>query len=164
MALRSPRVSGGDARYLSVEERTVLITRHHIAQLWRPGLVAFIALLAALLLSPTAGSSGVSNAAWLVALALLLRLGWRVLLWYNDTLVVTDKRIFEISGILTRNVASMPLRMLTDVTYQRPLGGRILGYGTLVVESAGQDQALSRIEYLPEPDNFYQTVTTLVFQ
>lgn len=158
------RSSQGDSRYLSVEERTVLIVRHHVAQLWRPGLLAFIALVGALLLSPTTGSSGLSNTLWLIALALLLNLGWRTALWYTDNIVVTDKRIFEISGIITRNVASMPLRMLTDVTYRRSFAGRILGYGALIVESAGQDQALSRIDYLPEPDAFYQTITTLVFQ
>jgi len=154
----------GDPRYLSVEERIVLIVRHHVAELWRPALQAFAVVVAALLISPVTGSTGLSNLLWLLSLAVLLRLGWRTALWYVDSIVVTDKRIFEVSGIITKNVASMPLRMLTDVTYHRSLGGRILGYGTLIVESAGQDQALSRIAYLPEPDSLYQTITTLVFQ
>jgi len=158
------RNPGGDSRYLSVEEREVLIVRHHVAQLWRPGVPALVLLVASLLLSPTSGASGLSNLLWLVTLAFLIRLAWRTWLWYVDSIVVTDKRIFEVSGIITKNVASMPLRMLTDVTYKRSLGGRILGYGTLIVESAGQDQALSRIDYLPEPDHLYQTITTLVFQ
>lgn len=151
-------------RYMSVEERTVLIVRRHVVVLWRPGLTAFVALVAALLASPTSGTSGLSNILWLVALAFVLRLAWRAALWYVDSIVVTDKRIFEVSGIFTKNVASMPLRMLTDVTYRRSLSGRVLGYGALIVESAGQDQALSRIDYLPDPDNVYQIITTLVFQ
>lgn len=154
----------GDPRYLSVEERMVLIVRHHVAELWRPALSAFVLLVAALLFSPTAGASGLSNVLWIVALGFLLRLGWRTWLWYVDSIIVTDKRIFEVSGIITKNVASMPLRMLTDVTYRRSIAGRILGYGSLIVESAGQDQALSRIDYLPDPDNVYKTITTLVFQ
>jgi hypothetical protein len=56
----------------------------------------------------------------------------------------------------------MPLTRVTDMTYQRSLLGRILGYGDLIVESAGQDQALSRIEHLPRPDDFYRTITSLV--
>ena len=77
-------------------------------------------------------------------------------------IVVTDQRIFEVSGVLTRKVASMPLTRVTDMTYRRSLLGRLLGYGDLIVESAGQDQALSHIDHLPDPDGFYRTITSLV--
>ncbi len=56
----------------------------------------------------------------------------------------------------------MPLGKLTDVTYRRSIAGRLFGYGDLIVESAGQDQALSHIDHLPHPDDFYRTVTTLI--
>ena len=75
---------------------------------------------------------------------------------------MTDRRIFEVSGLVTRKVASMPLSKMTDMTYRRPILGRILGYGELHVESAGQDQALSRLDHLPNPDEFYRTITYLV--
>jgi hypothetical protein len=41
----------------------------------------------------------------------------------------------------------MPLTKVTDLTFQRTLGGRILGYGTVIAESAGQNQAFERINY-----------------
>jgi hypothetical protein len=150
-------------RYLARNEETVLIVRRHVAVLSTPATWALVALVAALLLSPVSGTSWISDILWLVALVFLARLGWAVLEWVNDKIVVTDKRVFELSGVLTRNVASMPLRAMTDLTYQRTLGGRMLGYGTFIVESAGQDQALSRIEYLPEPDKVYRVITGLVF-
>ncbi len=56
----------------------------------------------------------------------------------------------------------MPLTRVTDMTYRRSIAGRLLGYGDLIVESAGQDQALSRIERIPHPDHFYRTITSLV--
>jgi PH (Pleckstrin Homology) domain-containing protein len=68
-----------------------------------------------------------------------------------------------IEGILTRKVAIMPLNKVTDLTYERSLAGRMLGYGVFVVESAGQHQAFSRIEYLPTPDSLYHDVSTLLF-
>lgn len=150
-------------RYLARNEEPVLIMRRHVAVLWGPITTAVVAFLAALLLSPLSGSSPVSDLLWLVAVLLLLRLGWRVLWWVNDRIVVTNKRVFEIAGIFTRNVGSMPLRAMTDLTYRRTLSGRMLGYGTFIVESAGQDQALSRIEFLPEPDRVYKVITGLVF-
>ncbi len=56
----------------------------------------------------------------------------------------------------------MPIGGVIDMTYRRTIMGRLLGYGDLVLESAGQDQALSSIEKLPKPDDFYRTVTGLV--
>lgn len=112
--------------------------------------------------SPSEGSDRIDIVLGVIALAFAARLGWKVWQWRSDTIVVTDQRIFEVSGVLTRKVASMPLTRVTDMTYQRSLLGRLLGYGDLIVESAGQDQALGRIEHLPHPDGFYRTITSLV--
>jgi len=39
----------------------------------------------------------------------------------------------------------------------------MLGYGTIVVESAGQNQAFERIKYVPRPEEVYEAVSELVF-
>jgi hypothetical protein len=57
----------------------------------------------------------------------------------------------------------MPLTKVTDLTFQRNLGGRILGYGTVIVESAGQNQAFERINYIPRPGEVYEALSELVF-
>ncbi len=57
----------------------------------------------------------------------------------------------------------MPLGKVTDLTFERSLGGRMLGYGTLIVESAGQIQALNRIDYMPRPEEIYEALSELVF-
>ena len=57
----------------------------------------------------------------------------------------------------------MPLRKVTDMTYERSVLGRLLGYGEFIMESAGQDQALSRVPYLPRPDSLYLEVSQLLF-
>ena len=79
-----------------------------------------------------------------------------------DRIVVTDRRIFEVSGILTRKVASMPLAKLTDITYRRSLLCRLFVYGELIVETAGQEQSLQHITHLPRPDDVYRTIAWLV--
>jgi hypothetical protein len=53
---------------------------------------------------------------------------------------------------------------VTDLKYVRSLAGRILNYGELVLESAGQQQAISTIDHLANPDEFYRDVTTLLAQ
>lgn len=156
----------GPGRYLAGDETVVLQARRHLAVLTRPAVEAAAAvalgLLAGVVLSPAAGGDLLDTAAGLFALWFLVRFMWRTWEWWADRIFVTNKRIFEVSGLLTRKVASMPLGNLTDVTYQRSLWGRLVGYGELIVETAGQAQALSRISYLSNPDDFYRAVTGLV--
>ncbi|MDQ3577268.1 MAG: PH domain-containing protein, partial [Actinomycetota bacterium] len=67
------------------------------------------------------------------------------------------------TGVLTIKVLMMPISKVTDLTYKRTAFGRIFGYGTIVVESAGQIQALNNIEYLPRPEQVYDAISELVF-
>jgi uncharacterized membrane protein YdbT with pleckstrin-like domain len=96
-------------------------------------------------------------------LAGLIWFGWNWAQWYTEEFVITDRRVLLITGMIGRRVAIMPLSKVTDLTYERSIAGRLLGYGVFVVESAGQNQALSRIDYLPTPDKLYQDVSTLLF-
>lgn len=156
----------GRTRYLADAEILVMEVRRHPAVLIGPVgaavVVAAAAAAAGFVTSPARGSDPVDVVAGVVAAAFALRAAWRWWEWRVDRIVVTDRRIFEVSGLVTRRVASMPLGKVTDMTYRRSLLGRILGYGDLLVESAGQRQALDRIDFLPKPDHFYRTVTSLV--
>jgi hypothetical protein len=49
------------------------------------------------------------------------------------------------------------------MSYARPPVGRLFGYGEIVIESAGQDQALRRITHLPDPDALYLEICELLF-
>ncbi|HEX5859843.1 MAG TPA: PH domain-containing protein, partial [Microbacterium sp.] len=64
---------------------------------------------------------------------------------------------------IRRKVAMMPLLKVTDMTYDRSLLGRIVGYGTFVLESAGQGQALSVITHVPDADTHYRAICTQLF-
>ena len=86
-----------------------------------------------------------------------------MLLWREDWFVVTDRRLLMRTGLVTRRVAMMPLMKVTDMSYSRPPAGRVLGYGEIVIESAGQDQALRRIRHLPDPDVLYLEICELLF-
>ncbi len=152
-------------RYLGEGEEAVLEVRHHPLTLARPALVSVAVLIAAsfigVVTSWNDGSDVIDTIVGVVAIAFVIRLLWKVVAWWFDRIVVTDQRIVEISGVVTRKVASMPLEKVTDMTYRRTIGGRIFGYGDLLVESAGQKQAMDEIVYLPRPDEFYRTVTSL---
>ena len=154
------------SRYLAPDERIVVEVRRHLSVLFRPLADAIGVFLAALVLgtafSPGDGADPIDTMLGMISLYFLARFFWRCWEWSADRFVVTDRRIFEVSGLLTRKVASMPLGKMTDMTYRRPLLGRLLGYGELQVESAGQDQGLYLLDHLPNPDEFYRTITSLI--
>ena len=156
----------GPDRYLTLEERVILEVRRHYAVLIPPATLTVCILVAALVLgtmaSPGDGSTFIDKLFGVLAVAAVFQLSWKSWHWWEDRVFVTDQRIFEVSGVLTRRVASMPLMRVTDMTYQRSLLGRMLGYGDIIVESAGSEQSLKCIDHLPRPDDFYRTITSLV--
>ncbi|GAA2777300.1 hypothetical protein GCM10020219_055610 [Nonomuraea dietziae] len=100
---------------------------------------------------------------WWLWLLLLIRFVWKVAEWSVDYFVVTSKRMLLTTGLITRKVAMMPLQKVTDMSFQRSLLGRMLGYGEFILESAGQDQALSTVEYIPYPETLYLEVCQMLF-
>jgi uncharacterized membrane protein YdbT with pleckstrin-like domain len=153
-------------RYLAEGESVVVAVRRHPVVLAAPLLLAVGGIAAAavigFLLSPDDPSGPIDTLLGLLGAYLVLRFGWKLWLWWEDRVVVTDRRILEISGVLTRKVATMPLAKVTDMTYRRTVAGRLFGYGDLLLESAGADQALSGITYIPDPDRFYRQLTSLL--
>ncbi len=75
----------------------------------------------------------------LVALGLLLGYALRPFLaWLTTHFVVTDRRVLVRSGILARSGRDVPLSRINDITFSHTFVERLLGCGTLVVESAGE--------------------------
>jgi uncharacterized membrane protein YdbT with pleckstrin-like domain len=80
-----------------------------------------------------------------------------------ERIVITDKRVMISQGILTHKIGMMPLTKVTDLTFKRTFTGRLMGYGTMVIESAGQIQALNEIDFMPQPEEIYEALTELIF-
>jgi uncharacterized membrane protein YdbT with pleckstrin-like domain len=157
-------VAGAINAYLLPTERIEIQVRRHWAEMFWPAVSVFVGLVVALLLDTVMPlAQPVRIIMWLSWVALLVFFVWRIIDWHLDWFVVTDKRFVRTWGVLTRQVGMMPLTRVTDMRYERSFLGRVLGYGTFVLESAGQDQALSSIPFLPEPDQLYREVCDLLF-
>ncbi|ANN20419.1 hypothetical protein SD37_35780 [Amycolatopsis orientalis] len=153
-----------DEYLLDTERRVIRIRRHWAVLLWDTfEAIALLAIcvLVSYLLPPAAWV--IQNVLWYAALLVILRFAYVVMEWWVERLVVTDKRFVMTTGVYTTKVLMMPITKVTDLTYERSAWGRMMGYGTMVVESAGQIQALNRIDYLPRPEEFYDTISELVF-
>ena len=116
---------------------------------------------------PTPGSTPrwalVSTIVWWPGSPWSARAVWKLVEWRHDWFVATDKRLLLFYGFITRKVAMMPLTKVTDMSYNRSVPGRILGYGRFVLESAGQDQALRVVTWVPEPDQRYRAICAEIF-
>jgi len=155
----------GSNRYLLDSERVVIHAHQHWAKVALPiaYLVAGLGLALALDESLPASLSFVTNLLWWSWFVLVGWVLWEILLWRHDRFIATDVRLILTFGLITRKVAMMPLVKVTDMSYNRSLLGRFLGYGTFVLESAGQDQALRTIRWVAYPDHTYRVICAEMF-
>jgi membrane protein YdbS with pleckstrin-like domain len=152
-------------RVLLPHERRVITVRFHPAVLIRPVAETLAGLALAGLLSTIARLDGtVLLVIWLAWLLLVIRLLFCIYTWLEDYFVVTSQRLLLATGVFKKTVNMMPLSKVTDMRFERSPTGRLFGYGTFIVESAGQDQALHTIDHLPYPEQLYIEVCGLIFK
>jgi uncharacterized membrane protein YdbT with pleckstrin-like domain len=88
---------------------------------------------------------------WVVAIIVGVHAWWRALTQYMDRFVITNMRVFRVRGVLAQKMATMPLGRILDITVEKPLTGRICGYGHFIFESAAQEQGLRDIRFVGRP-------------
>ncbi|MCW2956535.1 MAG: hypothetical protein JWO69_1404 [Thermoleophilia bacterium] len=154
---------------LGPDEGIVLQTRQHWFVIFRDigVLVLGLALIAVAIWY--VGEAGwldnrvggwVEVALWIGFAAALAIVLWRVLSWFLSTFYLTTSKVVYVHGVLNRAVTSTPMVKVDEVTLNRPLLGRMLGFGRLDVENAsGGHEPLAGLEYLPRPAEIYRVLT-----
>lgn len=152
------------ARYLLPTERAEITIHRHWAVLAGITTQTVLLLTVGVLLARVLGSVDFARMVIVYfCVFVVARWLWAVFDWRHEVLIVTDKRLLLLTGIFSRNVAIMPLVKVTDLTFNRSASGLTFGYGKFVVESAGQDQALSTIDFVPQPEKLYIQISELLF-
>ncbi len=78
----------------------------------------------------------------LVALVLLAEIGWlieRTIRWLSEYFVLTSQRVMSRSGIIAKRGIEIPLLRINTVRFEQGIFDRLLGLGTLIIESASVD-------------------------
>ncbi|MGN6751896.1 MAG: PH domain-containing protein [Intrasporangium sp.] len=165
MSLLRPDIPTALAPYLLPGERVVAAVHQHWARVAEPVATAVAGLVVALWVDSniTASTQFIATVVWLAFCFLVARAGWRVLEWRHDWFLATDKRLLLRYGLVTHKVAMMPLLKVTDMSYVRSIPGQLLGYGRFIMESAGQDQALKFVNWVPNPDETYRAICAEIF-
>ncbi|MGL5825044.1 MAG: PH domain-containing protein [Nocardioides sp.] len=142
------------------DEVIVDVVDHH----WVCYSVALLEVVLALgmLFVSAFGPASLSLVAIIVAVALVLHAVWQSLVVFRDRFVITNLRVFRISGVFSERRAIMPMVRILDITVQKPLLGRLIGYGHFVFESAAQEQGLRDIRFVARPDERDKTIQRLI--
>src|SRR6202000_530312 len=149
---------------LAVGEESVEVLHPHWKTLVGPVVLTFVVvavLLAGEGLIPVSRAAAIERLA-LAAVAIVLLMWWLmrpVLLWRTTVYEITNRRMRLRDGILTRNGRDIPLSRITDVSFRKGVLDRLLGSGTLVVESAREHGELAPPE-IPRVER----VSALLFQ
>jgi uncharacterized membrane protein YdbT with pleckstrin-like domain len=154
----------GQDRSLAVGEESVAILHPHWKTLVVPVALAFVVvavLLVGEVLIPAGKSAGIERLV-LAVVAISLLMWWLmypILAWRTTVYELTTRRIRLRDGVLIRNGRDIPLSRITDVSFRKGVLDRLLGCGTLVVESAGEhgETALTEIPHVEQ-------VSALLFQ
>ncbi len=130
---------GFPKRLLSDDERLVLVLRQHVKVLIVPFLILLLSVAAAAGVALLSVNIWVQVVLWaILAIAALRWSAWPWLVWWNTVYAITSRRLILRSGVLNRQGHDMPLSRLNDVSFQHNVIERMLGCGTLIVESAGE--------------------------
>jgi len=142
----------------------VLELHPHVKRLAVPVLGLLLVLAATGYLLAVAGGGRLQVVVAVLAALLLSRLTLVPFLrWLGTSYVVTTRRVAVRSGVLSRSGRDVPLSRINDLTFSHSLLERLLGCGTLVVESAGERGAVV-LTAVPGVEQVQRTVHDLAEQ
>ncbi|HEV3380187.1 MAG TPA: PH domain-containing protein [Trebonia sp.] len=149
---------------LTAGEQSIEVLHPHWKVLVRPISVAFLvvaALLVVEVIIPSSSAAGIERLA-LLAFAVVLLMWWLtipLLRWQTTTYELTTRRVRIRDGILSRNGRDFPLSRIVNISYRTSLLDRLVGSGTVILETAGEhgDLIMGEIPHI-------QRIQAMLFQ
>lgn len=147
------------------DEHVILESRTHVKALFWPVvalLAAAIILGVGIAMMPTTWEPW---GPWVLVGLFVVFVWWAVVMpflrWSTSTYTLTNRRIITRAGILNKTGHDLPLRRINNVNYERSISDRILGCGTLVLETAaGQPLMLPDV---PHVEQVHVAINELLF-
>ena len=129
---------------LSPNERVVIHKHPHWKMLVLPVLVLLVTVGVGAYLASLVSDQSWHLIAWIVlgALAVLLVVWFTIvplIRWRTTHFVVTSQRVLVREGVLSRTGIDIPLTRINSVQFRHSFFQRLLGCGTLVIESASDE-------------------------
>ncbi|MGH8932192.1 MAG: PH domain-containing protein [Egibacteraceae bacterium] len=134
--------------------------RQHVVVLLPSAAPAVLASAVALVLGSGDRSHAGSALVWVLAVFLASRFTWRAVTWWLDWVIVTDRQVLRVSGVLDRQYEVMPLPHVTGMDWHYPVTGRMLGYAHCTLDTAGKEPM--GIRYVPNQEENYSMLRRLL--
>lgn len=100
-----------------------------------------------------------------IIIAGVLAIWWCVvpfLRWRSTTYTVTNRRLITRTGILNKTGKDLPLARINDVSYERSLTDRMLGCGTLNIQTAAEGGVIT-LHDIPDVQQIHVIMSELLF-
>jgi uncharacterized membrane protein YdbT with pleckstrin-like domain len=158
---------GYPTRLLSEGERIDLQLRPHWKALVLPVGTLIVTVGAGAFLAAITPKGSAQKPLWIaIGVAAVVILFWFTLRpwikWLNTNYVVTNRRLIIRLGFIHRTGRDIPLEKVNDVSFRHDsIMDRLLGCGTLVVESAGEHGQLE-LDDIPHVEETQREVATLI--
>jgi uncharacterized membrane protein YdbT with pleckstrin-like domain len=152
-------------RLLGSDEELIIELRPHWLALVQPAIVTvvvFVLMGVALAYVPSWSFAGwIKLAIVLAALAVFVSKPLRrFLAWATSEFVVTSDRVIHRSGVLAKRSMQIPLENVTDVRYEEGLIERLVGAGSLILESPGEF-GQERFSHVSNPERVQKTISEM---
>jgi uncharacterized membrane protein YdbT with pleckstrin-like domain len=146
-------------------ESVITVERQHVAVLVPAVLVAIVCLGVPLVLIQLVPGSAFGKSTGTVkavadAVVAVLVVGWfviRVLRWRCESYTLTTHRIILSKGVISQVSESIGLDRIQDTVVRRPFAERLIGAGSVEIQSAGRD-GTEVLRLVPRPDRFYTQI------
>jgi uncharacterized membrane protein YdbT with pleckstrin-like domain len=143
-------------RLLIEGEELILDRRPHWVALLGPALVAVAGLALAWWLSTLMDSA--AWLPWVVYVVLLLVYPVpKVVSWLTSNFAVTSDRVIHREGFIAKRSMEIPLEAINDVRFDQGIIDRMLGAGTLVIQSASE-QGRQIFDNIRDPEGVQRTI------
>ncbi|MEV0268881.1 MAG: PH domain-containing protein [Hamadaea sp.] len=123
---------------LSGDERVVMHLHPHWKALIRPVFVTLVAIAATILAGIFINQIGLIVVGALALVAIVWLALWPYLVWKTTHYVFTNERVLLQTGVFSRNRRDIPVNRINDHSMGQTFIERLLGCGTLTIESAGE--------------------------
>jgi len=157
---------GYPKRLLNPDEDIVFDLHPHWKALVIPTLLAPVIVFAATFGAgkiPEGDNQGTLRA--VVALLAVIAFVWLVVApyvkWMTTHFVLTTRRVLMREGLIARKGRDIPIFRINDVTFEHTVLERILGAGTLVVESAGERGQVT-LSDIPHVEDVQRQIYSLI--
>lgn len=82
--------------------------------------------------------------------------------WRHEFMVISTKRVILQRGVITRSTREIPLHKISDVSCRQSLLGRMVGFGSLDIDSEHAD-ASEQLRYVARPVEVRALLASMAF-